>query len=227
MTAELRLLSTEEQAQAQRYVLPHLRRRYAAAHSAMRRILAQYASSDPRQLIIAKESYGKPYLPQMPNLAFNLTHSENLALLAVFPNKEAGSQISLGIDLEFYRCSPTFSKISARWFTTAERTALPLPLSPHFPEEFLRQWTRKEAVTKCLGTGLRTPLSSFSALLSSRPEQIQWHIQPEPAQLFVQDINLALLRTGQPYAAPTYIASLCSSAGALEYQLKRYSWAEA
>ena len=231
---EQSLLSKEEQAQAQRYVLPQLSRRYTAAHTALRRILGKYARTDPRQLAIAKGPYGKPYLPQHPHIAFNLSHSEDLALIAVTAGSTADNPIRLGIDLEYCRRSPAFTKISGRYFTDAERAELPSWQSPEFAKEFLRLWTGKEAVTKCLGTGLRTPLRDFGIHFREKQNaQVQWHISPEPARLFVREIDLSPclnnMKQGEKpgQVPPMYLASLCSGAAGFDYKLNRYSPTEA
>ena len=224
----LRLLSKEEQAQVQRYVLPQLSRRYTAAHTALRRILAEYAQTGPERLDIAKGPYGKPYLPQHPHIAFNLSHSENLALIAVTAGSTADNPIRLGIDLEYCRRSPAFIKISGRYFTDAERAELPSWQSPEFAKEFLRLWTGKEAVTKCLGTGLRTPLRDFS-LPSGKTQnaQILWHIKPEPARLYLRRIDLDSCPVPREQTPQTYLASLCSDTVPINCTLNIYSFADA
>lgn len=220
LQAELSLLNAEEQAQAQRYLFPHLRRRHIAVHSALRRILARYTGDDPQALQIAKGTYGKPYLPRHRRLAFNLSHSGDWALLGISAGPPESAPVKLGIDLEYYRSSTSFAKISERHFTASERASLPPVQSPKYPQEFLRLWTRKEAVTKCLGTGLRTPLRDFSAPLNRDPAQVEWHTPQTTAGLTVQNIDVS--RIIPPADEPCCLASLCSDRGALEYRIIIY-----
>ena len=206
--SELRLLNA---------VFPRLRRRYIAAQSALRRLLAQYTGNDPQSLPIAKGTYGKPYLPQQPHIAFNLSHSEDLALLAVCAGQSPADRINLGIDLEYYRRSPIFIKISSRYVTESERASLPPFQSPAFTGEFLRLWTRKEAVTKCLGTGLHTSLRDFSSPLNQNPARVQWNNPALSARLTVQDIDISPLL---PAAESAFLASLCSDQAALNCKIR-------
>lgn len=97
--------------------------------------------------------YGKPYLPE--GLHFNLSHSGNLAALAVY-------DAPVGIDLQ--ELSDTVPHgVAARYFTEAETAWI-----AQCPERFYRVWTRKESVVKALGLGLLScPIASFSVLEDS------------------------------------------------------------
>lgn len=154
------VLSPEERQRAERLAFPYLRRRFVTAHSLMRQRLGRALGVAPETLDFRTGAHGKPVLPGFPRLAFNFSHSEDLALLALWMNEDS-TQIQLGVDVEARRTSSEFYGISRRYFAPAEQACLPSPLHPEFSLAFLRLWTRKEAVTKCLGTGLRTPLTSF------------------------------------------------------------------
>ena len=205
------VLSSEERQRAQRLAFPHLRRHFLAAHGAMRRILAEYAQCPPAALRFAASSYGKPFLPDCPRLAFNLSHSGEVALLGVAQGSGSGSPIALGVDIELCRPGTDFPSISARYFSAAEQASLPDPQAEDYSCQFMRLWTRKEAVTKCLGTGLRTPLSHFTVPCDlAKSAQVIWHRETPSATLFVRelDINSYL---GAPLNKDVYASSLCAS----------------
>jgi 4'-phosphopantetheinyl transferase len=99
-------------------------------------------------LDFALAEYGKPYLPAVPDLCFNLSHSHEVALIAVAWNVE------VGVDVEYFRPLSDCLAISERFFPPSEAAAL-LDVPPeHLEEEFLRRWTRIEAVLKARGIGL-------------------------------------------------------------------------
>jgi 4'-phosphopantetheinyl transferase EntD len=92
---------------------------------------------------------GKPFFPG--KRPFSLTHSGGLAAVAL-------GERSLGLDAE--RIAPVSGPVARRTLSPEELDWL----SRQGPEGFAFLWTRKEAVLKCLGTGVDRPLSSFSVL---------------------------------------------------------------
>ena len=96
---------------------------------------------------------GKPELVGS-GISFNLSHSGNFAACAV-------SDSPIGLDIQTERdCD---RRLAEKYFTALER---------HFIEEsenkayaFTKLWTMKESAVKYIGTGLKTPLSSFSVEL--------------------------------------------------------------
>lgn len=97
------------------------------------------------------------YLPGHPGLAVSISHCRQAVAVALNP---AGS---IGIDIECRRkINP---ELIRRVCTRQEQAAI---LASDDPEmEFLRYWTRKEAVLKCRGTGIRGFGSMQQALADS------------------------------------------------------------
>ncbi len=113
----------------------------------MRQILGRYLELPADRVELTYESKGKPRLAGSSTLCFNLSHSGDLALLAVT------SGLEVGVDVEIVRSDLQVDGL-ARFFTDAERTRI-LALSPGEKEStFFRWWTRKEAVLKAEGSGL-------------------------------------------------------------------------
>src|SRR5262245_22077725 len=82
----LQCLSEDERARAMRFVYQQPRRDYTVARSFLRTILGRYLRMDPSQVSFAYNGYGKPSIATAYNpgpLFFNLTHSHQIALLAV------------------------------------------------------------------------------------------------------------------------------------------------
>lgn len=122
--AVAQLLSPDERERAQRIVPALARARWIRARGALRALLGERLERDPAKLVFTAGRHGKPELAGELTGAvhFNLSHTANLALLAV------SGQMQVGVDVE----------------RTRER----------FTHEFLRAWTLREAIVKCLGTGL-------------------------------------------------------------------------
>jgi 4'-phosphopantetheinyl transferase len=102
------------------------RRRWVAARWALREVLGRYLERGPAAVELRFGERGKPMLAEREaSLRFNLSHSGELALIAIGEDREVGIDVQL---------------IGRR------------------PAEFYAEWTRREAIAKCHGTGLWAPL---------------------------------------------------------------------
>ncbi len=153
LAALTRTLSPDEHARAARLPAPADRARFAAGRGAVRAVLAGYRNTAPEPLRFTYSPHGKPELTGEPHLHFSVTHSEDLALLAV----SAGCR--LGIDLERLRTDFALAPLAARLFTPAEQETLAHAPPADKHRVYWTLWTAKEAYLKALGTGLDTPLN--------------------------------------------------------------------
>jgi 4'-phosphopantetheinyl transferase len=149
LAAARAVLSREETARAARFVFDSDRDRFIASHGAMRMVLARYVASDPSELQFQTGRNGKPTLVQtFTDVRFNLSHSGDLALIAVARGRE------VGVDVERVQKDVVFEQIADHYFEPNE--AWDLRIAP--PDErvmrFFDLWTRKEACLKAEGTGL-------------------------------------------------------------------------
>ncbi len=140
--------SAEEHARAGRLRRAGDGARYLAAHGALRLILAGYVGHDPQDLQFETGRWGKPSLVG-GTLQFNLSHSGALALIAVAHGRP------VGVDVERRRPIAEVEGIVGRICTPRERAVLDaLPPSERH-DAFLALWTRKEALAKMSGEGIR------------------------------------------------------------------------
>jgi 4'-phosphopantetheinyl transferase len=151
----LALLDNEEKARASRFYFERHQRRFTIARAMMRLILGRYLGIDPAKLVFSYNKQGKPYLTYPHTIEFNLSHSEDLALLAV------GKTYPVGIDLEYYSARP-YEGIAEQLFSHQERQALKR-LAPELqPLCFFHIWSQKEAFIKACGLGLSYPTKQFT-----------------------------------------------------------------
>jgi 4'-phosphopantetheinyl transferase len=145
---------------ADRFLFAHDRERFVAARSGLRRILGRYLGCPADAVAFRLGSHGKPALDHdEPPLSFNLSHSGDLALLAVVRRGE------VGVDVEREQATIDVESMAARWFSAAEQRAL-LALPPEArAAAFFRGWTRKESYIKAHGEGLSLPLDRFTVSL--------------------------------------------------------------
>jgi 4'-phosphopantetheinyl transferase len=168
-------LAEDERAQVERFHFSKDQLRYAYTHQALRRVLSGYLSLPPQILEYRRNPYGKPYLADDPQLYFNLSHTDERALIAV---TRAGE---VGVDLEKIKPEVPCLEIARRFFSRGEVAALArLPLEEQ-TDAFFRGWTRKEAFIKAVGRGLALPLDAFEVSLEDAPAQALLAVRKEAA----------------------------------------------
>ncbi len=151
-------LSDEEKHRADRFVFDRDRVRYTVAHAVLRHLLSRCCGLAPESLRFDTTAAGKPSLQIDPGqslpLHFNLSHSDNRALLGVSP-------VELGVDLERVRSDVETLAISRHYFFGSERDSIEAAPSQERDNAFFRYWVAKEAVLKAQGIGLGFPLDKF------------------------------------------------------------------
>lgn len=162
-------LDTAERARAERFVFERDRRRYVAAHVALRRLIGAHTQRAPEGLRFHAGRFGKPHLHDDPGCAFSLSHSGHLALIAL---ADAGEPGEIGVDLERIRTVPDADALAAEHFTPAERASLAGLSDAHRDQRFLCAWTRKEACLKAVGCGLSVRPDSFETGTGMEPRDI-------------------------------------------------------
>ena len=138
-------------------------------HFGLRSLLGLYLNRKPDEILFGHEPHGKPYIstPEPDGLNFNLTYSQDLALIALMRGK------SIGIDLEYCKYIPDADEVVTRYFSPGEISQYFQLSSEDRICAFYRGWTRKEAFIKAIGNGLSYPLNSFSvSLLPDEPARL-------------------------------------------------------
>lgn len=186
-------LSPDEQRRANRFYNRSHGTRYTIAHSQLRRILSGYAGIAPAALEFVTEEHGKPiFAPRAPEVSrsfmqraaaldsspppegrleqlhFNLSHSANLALVAV---SRTGP---VGVDVESWRPGIQHLAVAERFFSVRERERLQeLETQGAVVRGFFTAWSRKEAYLKATGHGIARGLHHFDVTLDTLlPAQI-------------------------------------------------------
>lgn len=145
------LLNPEERSRADRFRVPKAQEGYVRTRGALRLLLGRYLNRDPRNIALETNGHGKPRLAGSGDgegLVFNISHSEDRALLA-FTRDTA-----LGVDLESVRPRHDLEGLSKMCLAEAER----MRWEESGPEarlpEFIRLWVCKEAFVKAVGRGI-------------------------------------------------------------------------
>ena len=172
------LLDDQERDRGDRFRLAPVRRRFIVCRARLRQLLSSYQRVAPRELEFTYAELGKPELvgrrPAEP-LYFNVSHSHELALIAVTRSGE------LGVDIERVRPLRDMRGLAQRFFAASEYQGLER-LGPEAREAaFFRLWTRKEALLKATGKGLSFPLRDVVVSLEPGEAACVLRFGTEPA----------------------------------------------
>lgn len=101
---------------------------------------------------IGYEKEGKPYLKEMPDVYFNLSHSGGYVSCAI-------ADVPVGVDIQ--KKSMVRSRIAERFFTSADNERLSVCSEEEREDLFFRMWSIKESYIKLTGQGMRQGFDSF------------------------------------------------------------------
>jgi 4'-phosphopantetheinyl transferase len=151
-----RRLSQAEKGKADRFRFKKDRDHYVVARGDLRRIMGGYLDIEPDRVRFSYNKYGKPFLGNgNASILFNVSHSRDIALVAVTSGNE------VGIDIEFVDDSIDVLTTAKGVFSQAD-TSLLEKLPPDLrTRAFFRGWTRKEAYLKALGEGFSQESRQF------------------------------------------------------------------
>jgi 4'-phosphopantetheinyl transferase len=152
------MLSRDERDRSARLRFDRDRQRFIVAHGALRELLGCYVGTRPGDLRFVHNEFGKPGLaPEFDfRPRFNLSHSADLALIAI------AADADVGVDIERVRAGVDYYEIARRFFSTEELEELIRVPSHLHAEGFLGIWTQKEAYLKARGEGFEISPASFS-----------------------------------------------------------------
>ena len=145
-------LASDERHRSARLRFECNRRRFVVAHGVLRKLLGRYLGIPPGSVRFVYNAFGKPELsPELGRLKFSLSHSADLALIAIAADAE------IGVDLELIREQSDWAEIARCCFSAAEVDRLNrVPRHLH-AQAFFSCWTKKEAYVKARGEGLAIP----------------------------------------------------------------------
>ncbi|MFL6236638.1 MAG: 4'-phosphopantetheinyl transferase family protein [Thermoanaerobaculia bacterium] len=169
-----RSLAEDEWARANRFRFEKHRRQYVVGRGALRTLLAAYREGRPEEIRFRYGPRGKPFLESPSDLQFNLSNSDEMALVGFVRGPE------IGVDIEYLKPMPDCEQISERFFSESERRVLRGIPGRAKELAFFNCWTRKEAYLKAVGEGLAAPLDSFDVTLAPGDPPRMLTLQGDP-----------------------------------------------
>ncbi len=156
------VLSEDERQRARRFHFEQDRRRFVVGRGILRSVLAQYLKRRPQDVDFWYEAAGKPHLACggiEPKLHFNISHSHELALIALCLDHR------IGIDIEFKNPDRATLDLARRFFAPEEVSALDQLPAEAQCDAFFAIWTMKEAYIKGRGEGVSLGLDTFAVTI--------------------------------------------------------------
>ena len=129
--------------------------RFIICRSILKIVLAAYTKLDAKNINLDYHFNKKPYLASHPSLHFNVSHSEDYAVIAISHNK-------VGIDIEYIAKDFDFNEILSDVFNDNE--ILSIQKATDKKHAFYTSWTRKEAFVKALGKGIDDDFKNIPCL---------------------------------------------------------------
>jgi len=142
------LVSADELVRASQF--KHSSIHFLATRALLRAVLAHYTGLHAQALLFARGEHGKPFLHNA-EIHFNLSHCNDLAVLAVSARSE------MGVDIESMG-ERDYLKIAKRYFHPNELQALQACELAECELLFYKLWTLKEAFFKATGGGIASGL---------------------------------------------------------------------
>jgi 4'-phosphopantetheinyl transferase len=149
------VLNADEKARGDRFYFSRHKRRFTTARAALRMILGRYLNTAPERLEFTYGSHGKPEVVNLQKLQFNISHTGDLAMLAI------GKGYPMGIDIELYSARP-YEGIAKSLFSEQEYEKFIKVPSVLKTAVFFHVWSQKEAFIKACGLGLSYPTKEFN-----------------------------------------------------------------
>jgi 4'-phosphopantetheinyl transferase len=220
-------LTPDERARSARFQFERDRQRFIVARGVLRALLARYLQTQPGQIRLVYNAFGKPALSSefTNRLTFNLSHSGPPARLPRWGPRSAGLALisiatasDVGVDLEYFRAQSDYADIARRFFSAAEVDYLNALPSHLYTEAFFSCWTKKEAYLKACGEGLAIPLNSFSVPLTTDSAHT-------PVDLYVASKDIVPAKRWSLYTlrpAPGYAGALAIEGTG--WRLRQWQW---
>ena len=156
-------LSPDEHERMARFVFDRDRRAFLLTRALVRTMLSRYAPMAPAQWRFIANAHGRPEIldrpPGVPDLRFNISHTDGLIACAVTIGRE------VGVDVEHIGRHLTHD-VAGRHFAPGEVADLRRLPEAEQPKVFFDYWTLKESYIKARGFGLALPLGDFAFKLN-------------------------------------------------------------
>ena len=165
-----RSLSPLEIERANRFGTPALRARWIAGRATLRSLLGAVLGTDPAAVPLRRGIRGRPEVGAEHALDFNVSHTDDVALIGIATGLPPAARI--GVDIEREDRKVNADGLARKFMTERERAGM-APLDEEARRRhFLQLWTCKEAMSKATGDALSAPFRDIDVSLDDGPRLI-------------------------------------------------------
>ncbi len=160
----IQYLTMNEKIRAEKFKIVEKKNQFIITRSVLRILLSIVMNKSYKKNDFFYGESGKPSIKELLNnksIEFNVSHSENYALIAVTLSNK------VGIDIQLMDFHIDHKKLSKRYFSEQEYNELKKVHDDNKCDAFYRIWTQKESFVKATGYGLKFGLKHFSILLDN------------------------------------------------------------
>jgi 4'-phosphopantetheinyl transferase len=143
---------------------------------------------EPEDFVFKLLEHGKPVLnnnARFTDITFNVSHSNDLALIAVAQKQ------NIGIDIEKINHEANHQALMTRFFSKAEQTEFQIIPDTNMARAFCACWTRKEAFIKAVGDGVSYGLDKFDVTVNPENQTPEINLH-KPSKETWSAINLPI-----------------------------------
>jgi 4'-phosphopantetheinyl transferase len=151
----INFLNPTELKRAKRFHKEIDKNRFIISRSILKCILAAYTKLEVKKIELDYHVNKKPYLASHPSVCFNISHSENYAVIAI-------SNTEVGIDIEYIDDDFDFTNLLSDIFS--EKEIWSILNATNKSQAFYTSWTRKEAFVKGVGKGIDDDFKNIPCL---------------------------------------------------------------
>lgn len=144
--------------------MPSRRLRPCGAEALKRLILSSYLGRPPQDVGIRYGEFGKPLLHPEDDLSFSVSYSGQVMVIGV-------ARDAIGIDIELWDPTVAWRPLARACLNPRELDQLETLPAWIRSQAVYEAWVLKEAILKCLGTGLSRPLSSVTVSIGAHGER--------------------------------------------------------
>jgi 4'-phosphopantetheinyl transferase len=151
--------------------------------------VGRYLSNPDQEMNLVFGEKGKPYIGNLNDVHFNISHSGHYVVCAVAPTE-------IGIDVE--RIRKVNLRIAERFFSPSEIHDLMACEEELRMQYFITLWTIKESYLKAIGRGLTQHLNSFTIVKNGESYLLTGNKEAETYGIENQQLD------------PEYMMSVCA-----------------
>jgi 4'-phosphopantetheinyl transferase len=208
------LLDDIERARLSAYQRVEDQSRFVVGRALAKAAIARYVHTTPSGVRLARGCsacrghHGKPQIvaPRDAGIELSISHSGDAIAVAVT------LVTPIGIDVERLAGRPDIAKTASLALSSAELSSLSLMSADQRTRAFLIFWTRKEAITKATGLGLRlAPRNVVVTPPDDLPRVLAWDYDLPPQAVSVSDLQAC-----RGYVAALALLGPCKSVSELD-----------